>query len=353
MKKHLLIALMAVATCCIGLSCMAQSSDKETPYLNKSLSAEAITTVEAETSGGSIEVTGGRGQDARIEVYVFPSGINGIFGKLSAAEISKRLSEDYDLSVTVTDHKLVAIARSKNGSEDWKKQLSIAYKIFVPTQVSAHVSTSGGSIHISNLSGREDFSTSGGSLHVSRLSGRITGSTSGGSIHVYDSKDTVDLSTSGGSIHAARCRGWIKLRTSGGSLHLDSLEGSVTATTSGGSIHGGSIAGELHTGTSGGNVSLSHISGSLDASTSGGRIEVEMVAVGKFIRLNNSGGRIDLQVPKDKGFDLQLSGTKIKTDGMTAFSGSADENSMHGSVNGGGIPISVDAGGGKISLSFR
>jgi DUF4097 and DUF4098 domain-containing protein YvlB len=93
--------------------------------------------------------------------------------------------------------------------------------------------------------------------------------------------------------------------------------------------------------------------GSLEASTSGGDISVEIVESGKFVTLSNSGGKIDLQVPKDKGFDLRLSGGKIKTDGLHGFSGTTKEESMRGSVNGGGIPVSIDAGGGKIFLSFR
>ncbi len=60
---------------------MAQVSDKEALYLNKSLSGEAITAVEAETSGGGIEVTGGAGQDARVEVYIYPNGATGILGR--------------------------------------------------------------------------------------------------------------------------------------------------------------------------------------------------------------------------------------------------------------------------------
>jgi DUF4097 and DUF4098 domain-containing protein YvlB len=347
MKKYIIIALLAVT----AAACEAQAYEKEPPYLTKSLSGESITAVEAETSGGSIEVTGGHGTDARIDVYV--SGNGRLFGKLSKAEIDERLKEYYELSVTVTDHKLVATARLKNnGSMDWNKGVSVAYRIYVPEQVSTHLGTSGGSIHISGLSGNQNFFTSGGSLHVSHLTGFIKGGTSGGSIHVYDSKDTIDLSTSGGSIHAGRCSGSIKLVTSGGSLHLDSLSGMIVATTSGGSVHGGTISGELHTSTSGGNVSLGGISGSLEASTSGGSIQADILEPGKFITLNNSGGKIDLRIPKGKGFDLKLSG-KVRTNGLTGFSGTSEEGSLRGSINGGGIPVNVDAGDGRISLSFR
>jgi hypothetical protein len=142
------------------------------------------------------------------------------------------------------------------------------------------------------------------------------------------------------------------LTTSGGSLHLDSLKGTITASTSGGSIHGDDIAGDLSARTSGGSVSLRQISGNLEASTSGGHISAENIDPGKFITLNNSGGHIDLEIPKGKGFDLKLNG-KIKMEGLSSFSGTTEEESMRGSVNGGGTTVNVDAGGGRILLSFR
>jgi DUF4097 and DUF4098 domain-containing protein YvlB len=348
MKKHLLLPLLA-CTAFFSFPGLAQMPGKPVLYLTKPLAAEAITAVEAQTSGGGIEITGGYNQDARIEVYVMT---NGIFHELSKDEIDRRLREDYDFSIMIKDHKLTAIARTKRGSMNWKKDLNISYKIYVPENVSTQLNTSGGGIHLSNLSGDEDFHTSGGGLHVSRLRGKIRGGTSGGGIHVADSRDDIDLSTSGGGIEASHCTGKIRLVTSGGSLHLDSLSGTINASTSGGSIHCTTITGELHAGTSGGNVSLQQISGNLEASTSGGNITAEIISPGKFITLSNSGGHIDLQVPKDKGFDLRLNG-KVKTEGLTGFSGTTEEGSMRGSVNGGGTSVDVDAGGGRIRLSFQ
>jgi DUF4097 and DUF4098 domain-containing protein YvlB len=188
---------------------------------------------------------------------------------------------------------------------------------------------------------------------LNQVIGKIVGSTSGGSIHVLDSKDDIDLSTSGGSIEASNCSGNIRLNTSGGSLRLSGLNGTVRATTSGGGVHGSDITGELVTQTSGGNITLTGLSCSLETSTSGGNINVEIKQLGKYVKIRNSGGHVDLQVPAGKGLDLKLSGGKIQTEALKNFSGSSSDNELNGSVNGGGIPVSVDAGGGRISLTFR
>jgi len=346
MKKNLIILALVFTVFAVN----AQSGNG-TLYLTKSLTNDAIKNVEAKTSGGSINVSGASGQEARIEVYV---SSNGHHVDLSKEEIKQRLDEDYDFSVTASANKLSAIAKQKNKAFNWKRALNISFVIYVPENVSTDLSTSGGSVSLMNLSGTEDFRTSGGSLTVKKLSGKITGETSGGSIEVSDTKDDIDLGTSGGSINATNCTGKIKLNTSGGSLTLNDLNGDIKATTSGGSVNGKNIIGELSAHTSGGHVNLFELACSLDASTSGGHINVEIKEIGKYVKLNNSGGHIDLQIPKDKGYDLKLYGDKMdKGFSLNNFSGTVKENKIEGTMNGGGIPVTVDAGGGKINLSFK
>ena len=343
--------LLIVCITCITISACAQ----RTLYLSRSLSGESINNVEAKTSGGSIDVSGGYIQDARIEVYV---STNSVFHTLSKEEIDKKIEEDYNFSVDVSGGKLTVIARPKHNLFNWKNALSISFKIFVPQNVSTDLSTSGGGISLSNLSGIEEFKTSGGSLTVDKLSGKINGKTSGGSIHVSDSKDDIDLSTSGGGITAANCTGKIRLNTSGGSIRLSALKGEIKASTSGGSVHAKDIGGELVTSTSGGSIDLEKLSCSLEASTSGGNINAEITEPGEYVKLRNSGGHINLTIPKDKGFDLRLYGNKVdmgagRNLSNYSFSGTVKEDKIEGKMNGGGTTVTADASGGKIHLSFE
>jgi DUF4097 and DUF4098 domain-containing protein YvlB len=333
-----------------GILAQAQNSQKGLLYLNKPLSAESINQVDAKTSGGGIEVTGVSPSEARIEVYISQNGHHGDYSK---EEIEKLISSDYELSVTTSANKLTAVARPKKNFRNWDNQLSISYRIFVPTACGTRLNTSGGGISISNLSGEQHFNTSGGGLDVKGLSGKIVGRTSGGGIDVSDSKDDIDLETSGGGIEASRCSGQIRLNTSGGSLDLKELSGNIRATTSGGNIEAEKITGDLVTHTSGGNIDMTSMSGSLEASTSGGNIDVELLETGKYVRLSNSGGNVHLQIPKGKGLDLDIHGDRIKTEGLSNFSGSMEKQSINGKVNGGGIPIDVDAGSGGVTLALR
>jgi DUF4097 and DUF4098 domain-containing protein YvlB len=312
----------------------AQAYSDQSPFLTKSLSKESFKRAEVETSGGNISVTGVAASEARIEVYVSPN--NERMDNLSKEEIQKRLDEYYELSISVSNDKLTAIAKPKVHSMDWKRGVSVSFKLFIPQEVSTDLNTSGGNINLSNLSGgTQDFNTSGGNLDLDHLSGKITGRTSGGNIDLRNSKEDIDLSTSGGDVKAINCQGRIKLVTSGGS------------------VNGDKIGGELSAHTSGGDVRLEGLSCSLETSTSGGDIEVAMATLGKYVRINNSGGDIDLQVPKNLGLDLKLSGDKVRVEELSNFSGRKDENEINGKMNGGGIPITVDGGSGRVSLTFK
>jgi hypothetical protein len=324
-------------------------NDKE-PYMTKSLSGQSVNSAKAETSGGSIQVSGVSDNEARIEVFIRSSNSRYSYTK---EEIAKKLEEDYNLEVSVSGGKVSAIARTKRNNMNWEKALSISFKIYIPANSSTDLATSGGSISLDNLNGTHDFRTSGGSLHIDKLSGKMKGRTSGGSITVLHSKDDINLHTSGGSIHADDCTGTLELVTSGGSLRLKNLSGEVDARTSGGSVHGDDIKADLIAHTSGGNVDLAGISGSVDAATSGGNIHVEIAQLGKFVKIGNSGGNVNLTLPADKGLDLKITGSRINTGTLKNFSGTLEEDEVNGKLNGGGVPVTVRSSSGRVTLSLK
>jgi hypothetical protein len=346
MKKYSFLLLLFATQ---ALLVFSQSRYEKEPYLVKSLSKESIKMVEAQTSGGSITVTGGNSTDARIEVYISP---NNNKSSVTDEELKKRVEELYNLDITVASNKLRAVAKSKENIKDWKKAVSISFKIFVPQNVSTDLSTSGGNITLTSLSGSQEFTTSGGNLIMDKISGKTEGKTSGGNIAIENSKDEIDLSTSGGNIAAKACSGNMKLSTSGGSLELKNLSGDIEAKTSGGNIDGKDISGELTAHTSGGNVQLLNLNASVDASTSGGNILLAVTKLGKYVKLQNSGGSVALTVPKNSGLDLDLSG-RMKGTNFENFSGKIEDNKVRGKLNGGGVPVKIDAGDGRISLELK
>lgn len=347
MKKYILSVTLLLSACYVS----AQSANTE-PYKTERFANAKITNVRSETTGGNITVIGEPAASPRVEVY-----ITGNDGRktITSDEIKQRL-QDYELNVSVSGSTVVATARSLRKQDrnfDWKKALNISFKIYVPKAVSTDLETSGGNIRLSELTGTQEFSTSGGNLTLDKLSGKLHGKTSGGNISIKDSKDNIDLTTSGGNIDADNCSGTLNLETSGGNLNLSELKGSIRATTSGGNIHGDLISGDLTTHTSGGGITLKDLSGGVDASTSGGNINVTMSDVTKPVKLTNSGGDIQLKLPRNKGVDLRVSAENIRTESLGNFKGTQDRERIEGSLNGGGTSVRVNAGSGNVRLILQ
>ena len=347
MKK---IFLMLLASYTIG-SVTAQDREKNEPFSTKSFAGQSIKDVEVETSGGNISVESVPADQSRVDVFVWPA--NGRNKASSKEEIQRKLDQYYDLKVDVENGKLFAIAKSKSRKWDRDNALSISFKIYVVSNASTNLSTSGGNISLKAMTGQQKITTSGGNLVIEHVKGRLKGTTSGGNIRVSDSEESVDLTTSGGNIEANNCKGDIRLVTSGGSIRLVNMAGTTEAVTSGGNVQATTVTGALQAHTSGGNIDLAALSCDLETATSGGNIRVAFNEPGKSIKIRNSGGNVALQLPASKGYDLDLNGRKVKADNMSNFSGKTGDDVISGKLNGGGARVSVDAGDGSVLLTLK
>ena len=345
--KSKIVLFVSILICVSSCSTTKVQGQGKAPFITREFQSSSIKEVSAATAGGSIILTGDAGSKAVVEVNISNN-------KWSNEKIKQVLDENYTIDIKVENGKLYAIAKPKRSISNWNSQgLSISFKISVPKNVNSNLQTSGGSIHIGNLSGSQNFATSGGSLTVENVSGNTAGATSGGSITVTDSKDKIDLKTSGGSITAKNCSGNIDLSTSGGSINLNNLTGNIDAKTSGGSISAKNIKGTFKTGTSGGSVKLDDISGNLDARTSGGTMDVKIKSVNDYVKISNS-GNINISLPAGKGFDLNVKANKIENGmkEMSSFRGVWKNESVDGTINAGGPKVDVKSSQ-RVRISFE
>jgi hypothetical protein len=346
MKKYLFLLLAAT----ISFTVKAQNKSEKEPHLTKSFAGESINKVMAETSGGNISVTGVDPSQSKVEVFVFQ---NSSRKTLTNDELKSKINDDYDLDVSLKNNELTVTAKPKHRITDWKKALNFSFKIYIPKSASTDLRTSGGNISLANLSGDKEFTTSGGNLNLDAIEGKTKGTTSGGNINLNNAKDDIDLTTSGGNINAEKSSGNINIVTSGGSINMEDLNGKIKASTSGGNVKGKTIGGDLNASTSGGNVSLHNLTCALKAATSGGDIDVSVKSLGSYLSIYNSAGKVNLEIPKSVGIDLKLSAIKISTGTLENFTGTNFNEEIKGTVNGGGIPVTVEAGSGKIDLVFN
>jgi len=322
--------------------------DNDKPYFTKDFSENYLEAIKVQTSGGSISVKGDDKRGVTVEMYVRANDWKG--GNASDEEIEDRLKQ-YDITIRREGNMVVAIAepRDRNGM-NWKKDLSIAFKVYTPRNFDTDLRTSGGSIRLASLNGEQNFTTSGGSIDINDLKGNIKGRTSGGSIEATNCSDNVDLVTSGGSIKAESMVGNIRLITSGGSISLADLNGKITATTSGGGVRADGIQGDLETKTSGGSIRMKNLAASVRASTSAGSIEADFDRLGDYVSLSTSAGSVRVNMPLNKGLDLDLRGNRVSID-LKNFDGRMDKDRVQGSLNGGGIPVKLTASSGSVYVN--
>ena len=79
---------------------------------------------------------------------------------------------------------------------------------------------------------------------------------------------------------------------------------------------------------------------------------VQITELGKFVKISNSAGSIDVELP-NKGMNLKVSGSKIKTPNLNNFTGSVEDDEIDGKLNGGGVPVTIRAGSGRVTLALK
>lgn len=266
--------------------------------------------IDVETSGGSIDVIGKNTDEVTVEMYVRKRNR---YYQADEIELKEWDIEIFERNNEVTVH----AKRKKSGNWNWNRNTpSISFVVYAPERSINDVRTSGGSIELENLIGKQTARTSGGSISVESIQGDLN------------------------------------VRTSGGSITLNGIQGATEAKTSGGRIRAEEINGDLDVRTSGGSISLKGVSGSVDASTSGGSINADVVSPSEFINLRTSGGSITVTVPEDNGYDLDLDGNRVRAE-LKNFTGEYEKDEIRGTVNGGGVRIKAKTSGGSIRLNYR
>jgi DUF4097 and DUF4098 domain-containing protein YvlB len=331
--KQIVFALLLVATATLA---QAQFNAQKDPFLNHPLTNEKFSSMDITTSHGNISVSKVPATEARVEVYIRGNG-NDKDQRITKDEIQQRLDQYYEMEIAVHDGKLVGFARMKNNINNnlfnWKKSLSISFKIFTADAMPSELKTSHGDIDIAGMSGEQHLTTSHGNINVEEITGAIRGGTSHGNLHIKNISEGVRMSTSHGNIEADHCDGAIRLTTSNGNVRLNKLKGTIDARTTHGNVDGDALTGELNAVTSHGDISLSNLDAAVETST--------------------SHGNITLQLPKGKGMNLDLHGKKISVDKLENFSGSKEEKKLKGTLNGGGSIVKAETSQGNVSLKFN
>ena len=285
----------------------AQSSSDA--YRVETFSTLSSPEVELRTSGGTINVIGHNEDEVRIEMFVRRGSS---FQSPADTDLS-----DFEIEIEQDGNKIIAYAKRENSGRTsfWgRNNESISFRAYVPNNSIVDGRTSGGSVSAENI--------------YNRLS----------------------LATSGGSVKVENIQGLTELRTSGGSIQIEDVTGEISARTSGGSVTVNGLEGIADLRTSGGSMRLNQISAKLDARTSGGSIRADLVAFYDDVSLRTSGGSIRIDMPNVDHYDLDLRGSRVRTN-LRNFSGEMEKNRINGRVGDGGPLLTARTSAGTVTIN--
>ncbi len=184
----------------------------------------------------------------------------------------------------------------------------------------------------------ERITTSNGSIRISDIEGMSRLRTSNGSVHALSIKGDLEARTSNGGIEVADCQGGVILETSNGRVNADRVRGSVQATTSNGGIQVLLDKPEerrpvrLETSNGGIQLTMASLNGNeIHASTSNSSIRVKLPStVGARVKVSTSNGSISTD------FDVkdEMARSRTRMEGVIGSGGPlVDLSTSNGSIH--------------------
>lgn len=280
------------------------------------------------TSDGNVDVMPAEG-DVITVYYIVKK--DGRFMKVDR----KRVEEELVLEVDHDDNELKISVRSRfEHSFNWRDDMDVHFKVFVPTRTSCELRTSDGNITLKEVEGSQLLRTSDGNISIGKING------------------DVNAQTSDGDVLAENIRGGVELKTSDGNIVLEGIGGNARVSTSDGDIRINKARGDMNLRTSDGNISFNGVSGAFEASTSDGDIVGAIDQLSGRVIARTSDGRIDITVPRGGGLTLSIKGSSLDVP-LDDFSGRAEDEHIEGKIRGGGIPVTLSASGGRVRLAWK
>lgn len=308
-KKSLSLLIALLGTTAVHL----QAASEET--IHESRAAQSGGTLVVDVDFGSIEVLPGDGDKVVIDATRRI--------EMASKDEEKQYLAAAPIRITSEGDKVIVRATRKDslGQEIrglfGHRNTDAHYIIHTPARFSADLDTAGGDITATGLSGTVKADTSGGDLTFHQIQGNIHADTSGGRIEVVGGSGKTSGDTSGGNVTVKDRVGDTQVESQGGTLRLAKLSGKINGETSGGSISA-----------------------------------ILASPVTDDVRLETSGGSINVLVPSNAHLDIdaETSAGGIHTE-LPVSSTKADDDSLKGTLNGGGKMLHLRTSAGSIQIA--
>jgi DUF4097 and DUF4098 domain-containing protein YvlB len=296
---------------------------------DRTLSVSGPVQLEVGTGSGSIEVT--QGASGSVEVHGIIRARSGIFSGTNAADKIRRIEENPPIEQVGS---VIRVGTRASAHDDLYDDVSISYRIVVPTDTSVSSKSGSGSQSISDVKGPVEASAGSGSVTLGKIGGDVAARASSGSIRVAGVGGNLEVKTGSGSIDALAIQGSIAASAGSGRIELEQTG-----------------AGDVSVHSSSGAVRVRGVRGGLSVTTSSGSIRAQ----GEIVRdwsLEASSGGIEVELPPEASFELDAStgSGSIDSERPVSVTGRISRKALRGAVGNGGPRLDIETSSGSIVI---
>ena len=296
-KKYYIGLVLGLCLCSLltVIGCDIQIGDWGKAKYDRTVQQQAPlasgSTVIAQTSSGSITITGAEVTDCSVVAQIRVQA--------PTEEEAREIAEKVEIKLEPVGQTLKV--KAEKPPKKRRRSISISYDITVPKQTNVDCSSSYGAIKLSDIDGDAKGKTSSGSISAENIQGSAQLDTSYGSVTCRNiTGDNIQLKSSSGSIRAENIVGSVNLNTSYGSITCDDISG-----------------GDVKLKTSSGKIKLSKASCTdYDLHTSYGSINVDELT-GSSLKLHSASGGIYVTEASAETADISTSYGRINCRGLT------------------------------------
>ena len=182
---------------------------------------------------------------------------------------------------------------------------SLDATVNMPSGAALTMTTGGGDLTASDLTGGAKLSSDGGNITLTHAAGPLSLSSSGGDLTASDLTGSATLNTDGGNITLTHAAGPLSLSSSGGDVTVSNISGTAaTISADGGNINGTGVdIPRVSAASSGGDVTLTFTAAAtlrnLQVNADGGNVTV-IVPRGQYdVTMHTDGGSITRSIQSD------------------------------------------------------
>jgi len=219
----------------------------------------------------------------------------------------------------------------------------------------ATVKTSFAPAEIATVAGNVDVTNSNGDVTLRDVGGSAEIRSSFGRVEAQDVKGGVRVNTGNSGVRVMNADGPVFVKASFGLVTLERVRGSITVDNSNGGVQASGVRGTADVTTSFGPVMLRDIDGKIDVRNRNGAIDVSPVArpgACHDVTLVTSFSPIQVQLPA-AGYTVtaQTSFGRIRTEMPITSTGTIGENTLSGTIGGGGCALQLTNANGDIRIA--